>query len=331
MSNLRWTAAALIVAGVALLGYWNFGRAEPASSQAPGSQTAVELGVDADLHGRLLMPADNPWNQDISHEPVDPNSDALIASIGKDRRLHPDFGTAYDGHPWGIPYVVVSGAQPRVPIEFDYKNESDPGPYPVPADAPIEGGPKAEGDRHVLVLDRDHWILYELFSAYPLDGGARWKAGSGAIFDLTTGKSRPAGWTSADAAGLPILPGLVRYDEAVEQKKIAHAIRFTVQRSRHAYVAPATHYAAASNDPNLPPMGMRVRLKADYDISKFPPTDQVILTAMKTYGMIVADNGANWFFDGAPDPRWNDDEIDKLKRVKGSDIEVVKMGEIVTR
>jgi hypothetical protein len=277
------------------------------------------------------MPADNPWNQDVSREPVDPNSDALVAGIGKGHRLHPDFGTVLDGSPWGIPYVVVAGRQQKAPVEFAYKDESDPGPYPVPPDAPIEGGPKAAGDRHVLVLDRDHWVLYELFSAFPLDGGKRWKAGSGAIFDLATGKSRPAGWTSADAAGLPILPGLVRYDEAVEQKKIAHAIRFTVERSRHAYVAPATHFAAASTDPNRPPMGMRVRLKAAYDISKFPPTAQVILTAMKTYGMILADNGGNWFFDGAPDPHWNDDDIDTLKRVKGSDFEVIRMGELVTK
>jgi hypothetical protein len=321
----------MIAAGVALLGFWTLGHAEPVAQPLPQSQTPVDLGANSDLHGRLLMPAGNPWNLDISQEPVDPNSDALIASIGRDRRLHPDFGTAYDGHPWGIPYVVVSGTQPKVPIEFEYKAESDPGPYPVPADAPIEGGPKSEGDRHVLVLDRDHWILYELFAAYPLDGGARWKAGSGAIFELSTGKSRPAGWTSADAAGLPLLPGLVRYDEVVGQKKISHAIRFTVQRSRHAYVAPATHYAAAENDPNLPPMGMRVRLKANYDISKFPPTAQVILTAMKTYGMIVADNGGNWFFDGAPDPRWNNEEIDTLKGVKGSDFEVVRMVDVITR
>lgn len=278
-----------------------------------------------------LMPPDSPWNQDISREPVDPNSDAIIASIGKGRSLHPDFGTTSNGVPWGIPYAVVPGTQPKVPVAFDYKDESDPGPYPIPPDALIEGGPKSDGDRHVLVLDQDHRLLYELFAAYPIDGGKSWKAGSGAIFDLKTGKSRPAGWTSADAAGLPILPGLVLYEEAAEQKKITHAIRFTVERSRHAYVAPATHYAAASTDPNRPPMGMRVRLKADYDISKFGPTAQVILTAMKTYGMIVADNGGNWFFDGAPDPRWNDDEIDTLKRVRGADFEVVKMGEIVTR
>ena len=291
---------------------------------------AGDLGPNADLHGQLLLPPGSPWNQDVSHEPVDPNSQNLITSIGPGKRLHPDFGTSREGNPWGIPYVVVPGDQKRVPVEFDYKDESDPGPYPVPPDAPIEGGPKSGGDRHVLVLDRDRWMLYELFSAFPLEGGARWKAGSGAIFDLKSGKSRPAGWTSADAAGLPILPGLVRYDE-VAAGEIRHAIRFTVVHSRHAYVAPATHFASTSGDPNRPPMGMRVRLKADYDLSGFPKTARVILAGLKRYGMIVADNGGDWFFDGAPDPRWNDDEIDTLKRVKGSDFEVVKMGEVVTR
>ena len=295
-----------------------------------GTAAPAATGPNADLHGRQLLPPDNAWNRDVSRDPVDPNSDNLVESIGKARRLHPDFGTKLDGVPWGIPYVVVPGNQPRVPVEFEEKGESDPGPYPVPPDAPIEGGPKSQDDRHVLVLDRDNWVLYELFSAYPLDGGARWKAGSGAIFDLKTGNSRPAGWTSADAAGLPILPGLVRYDE-VAAGEVRHAIRFTVRHTRHAYVAPATHFASASKDPNRPPMGMRARLKADYDISKFPPTAKVILTALKRYGMIVADNGGDWFFSGAPDPRWNDDEIDTLKRVKGSDFEVVKMGEVVTR
>jgi hypothetical protein len=329
MHYLRRTCAASILVAAILLAAWRRSHADNAPPSA--AQQPVELGPNADLHGRTLMPPGNPWNQDISREPVDPNSDALIAGIGKDRRLHPDFGTTLDGVPWGIPYVVINGSQPKVPVDFDATGESDPSPYPIPADAPIEGGAKSGGDRHVLVLDRDHWVLYELFAAYPLDGGARWKAGSGAIFDLSRGKSRPAGWTSADAAGLPILAGLVRYDEVVGARRIAHAIRFTVQHTRHAYIAPATHFAAASRDPNRPPMGMRVRLKADYDISKFPPTAQVILTAMKTYGMILADNGGNWFFDGAPNPRWNDQEIDTLKRVKGSDFEVVKMGEVVTR
>jgi hypothetical protein len=244
--------------------------------------------------------------------------------------LHPDFGTFYRGNPSGIPYVVVSGKQPRAPVRFRYADESDPGPYPVTPDAPIEGGPRADGDRHVLVLDRDNWKLYEIFSAYP-DGRGGWKAGSGAIFDLKNPRPRPAGWTSADAAGLPILPGLVRYDEAVEAKEIKHALRFTVDHTRRAYVHPATHFASAKTDPDLPPMGMRVRLKASFDVTPYPPECQVILRALQKYGMIVADNGGQWFVSGAPDPRWNDQNLHELKKVKGRDFEVVKMGKLVTR
>jgi hypothetical protein len=243
--------------------------------------------------------------------------------------LHPDFGTVYNGAPSGIPYVVVAGTQPKVPIRFEYPGESDPGPYPVPPDAPIEGGPQSKGDRHVLVVDRDNGKLYELFSSYPEGGG--WRAGSGAIFDLNSNRMRPAGWTSADAAGLPILPGLARYDEACIHKAIRHALRFTIVHSRRAYVYPATHFASSKTDPNLPPMGMRVRLRADYDISNFPQSARVILTALKKYGMIVADNGGDWFVSGAPDSRWNDDELETLKRVKGKDFEVVKMGTLVTK
>ena len=291
----------------------------------------IETGPNVSLEGRRLFPDDNPWNQEISSEPVDPNSDALVASIGAAKPLHPEFGTVWNGAPSGIPYIVVAGDQAKVPVEFRYPDESDPGPYPVPPDAPIEGGPKGDGDRHVLVLDKDNWKLYELFNAFAVDGGKRWRAGSGAIFDLRSNKLRPAGWTSADAAGLPILPGLVRYDEVVEQKAIRHALRFTVKRSRRAYVPPATHYASRSDDPKLPPMGMRVRLKASYDISGFAPPERVILQALKTYGMIVADNGGDWFVTGAPDSRWNDEELHTLTKVKGADFEVVKMKEIVTR
>jgi hypothetical protein len=229
-------------------------------------------------------------------------------------------------------YVVVSGAQPKVPITFTaYGNESDPGPYPVPPDAPIEGGPNGQGDRHVIVIDRDNWKLYELFSAYPVNGGASWRAASGAVFDLNSNALRPAGWTSADAAGLPIFPGLVRYDEVFEQREIKHALRFTAQSTRRAYVYPARHFASNNTNPNLPPMGMRVRLKASFDISRFSPAMQVILRAMKKYGMILADNGSNWYVSGAPDPRWNDDELSTLKSIKGSDFEVVQMGTIVDR
>jgi hypothetical protein len=295
-----------------------------------GDSQPVKLGASASLGGKRLFPADSPWNQDISQEPVDPHSDTLIASIGKDRPLHPDFGTEYQGAPNGIPYVVVDGNQKKVPITFRYADESDPGPYPVPSDAPIEGGPRSKGDRHVLVLDRDAWKLYELFSAYPEPGGG-WKAGGGAIFDLKSNRLRPAGWTSADAAGLPILPGLVRYDEVVEQKAITHALRFTVVKTRRAYVSPATHFASPHKDASLPPMGMRVRLKSGFDLGGYPAEAQVILRALQTYGMFVADNGSNWFVSGAPDPRWNETAMRTLKKVKGRDFEVVKMGPLVTK
>jgi hypothetical protein len=199
----------------------------------------------------------------------------------------------------------------------------------VPPNAPIEGGAKSTGDRHILVIDRDHWKLYELWSAYPQGNG--YKAGSGAIFDLGSNAQRPAGWTSADAAGLPVFPGLVRYDEVAEQKAIRHALRFTIQRSRRAYVPPARHFASGHTDTNLPPMGMRVRLKSTVDISKFPPNARVIAQALKTYGMILADNGSNWFVSGAPDARWSDDELGTLKQLTGKDFEVVKMGPITTQ
>jgi hypothetical protein len=295
---------------------------------AGAADAGPQLGIGASLGGKRLFPEDNPWNQDVSGKPVDPRSETLIASIGPDRPLHPDFGTVYEGAPMGIPYVVVSGQQRRVPVLFQYAGESDPGPYPIPPDAPIEGGPNAKGDRHILVVDRDNWKLYELFDAHP--AGAGWRAGSGVIFDLNSNRERPAGWTSADAAGLPILPGLVRYDEVMEQKVIPHALRFTVRRTRRAYIAPARHFASNSNDERLPPMGMRVRLKANFDVSKYPPPVQVILTALKRYGMFLADNGGDWFVSGAPDPRWNDDDLGTLKRVHGRDFEVVKMGTVVT-
>jgi hypothetical protein len=195
----------------------------------------------------------------------------------------------------------------------------------------IEGGPAAKGDRHVLVFDKDNGRLYELFSAYPVDGGKSWKAYSGAVFDLRSPKPRPQGWTSADAAGLPILPGLARYDEIGGAKKLMHALRFTVTKSRRAYVAPATHFASPHRDENLPPMGMRVRLKADYDLSRFTGSARVILEGLKTYGMIVADNGGDWFISGAPDERWVHDELVQIRKVKGRDLEVVKMGPVTTR
>jgi hypothetical protein len=291
-----------------------------------------DLGPGASLHGKQVLPADNPWNQDISTAPVDPNSDNLINSIGSNVGLHPDFGTVYNGAPNGIPYIVVAGGQSLVPVSWTaYGDESDPGPYPVPPDAPIEGGPNSTGDRHVLVIDRDNWKLYELGYAFPLNGGASWNANCGAIFDLNSNALRPAGWTSADAAGLPIFPGLVRYDEVFEQGEIKHAVRFTAQFTRRAYVHPARHFASTDTSPNRPPMGMRVRLKASFNIAGFSPRMQVILRALKKYGMILADNGSNWYISGAPDPRWSDDELSTLKPIKGSNFEVVQMGTIVTQ
>jgi len=283
------------------------------------------LGAGASLDGRRPFPTDNWWNTDISSQPVDPASATLIAACGL-RNLHPDFGTVWNGAPNGIPYIVVAGNQPEVPVFFLYDAESDPGPYPIPGDAPIEGGPLSDGDRHVLVVDRDNWKLYELFDARPIDDGNSWRAGSGAVFDLNTNALRPAGWTSADAAGLPIFAGLVRYDEAVERGEIRHALRFTCPTTRRAYVEPARHFASSRTDTNLPPMGMRVRLQADYDIAGFPPVVQTVLRALKTYGMLLADNGSGWYISGAPDARWNDEELGALKRVPSSAFEVVRMG-----
>jgi hypothetical protein len=297
-----------------------------------GPAPVPDLGPGASLHGKRVFPADNAWNQDVSNLPVDANSDNLISSMGPAKGLHPDFGTVYAGAPNGIPYIVVSGTQSRVPITFDaYGDESDPGPYPVPPDAPVEGGPNGTGDRHVIVVDRDNWKLYELYTASPANGGTGWRAASGAVFDLSSNALRPAGWTSADAAGLPIFPGLVRYDEVFEQREITHALRFTAQHTRRAYVPPARHFASSNTSPNLPPMGMRVRLKASFDVSRFSPAMQVVLKALKKYGMILADNGSDWFVSGSPDARWSDDELNTLKTVKGSDFEVVQMGTIVER
>ncbi|MGO8671130.1 MAG: hypothetical protein ACLQVD_07180 [Capsulimonadaceae bacterium] len=284
-----------------------------------------DLGDDASLNGKRVFPLDNAWNTPIDTDTVDPNSATLVATIGDDSPLHPDFGSDPD---YGIPYVVVSNTQPYVPIDFTlYGDQSDPGPYPVPPDAPIEGGSSSTGDRHVLVVDRDTWELYEMYYAFPENDGASWDAGSGATWNLNSDALRPAGWTSADAAGLPIFPGLVRYDE-VQAGFIGHAIRFTAPQTLDGYIAPARHCASSLTGSQYPPMGMRVRLKASFDISSFPADDQVILTAMKTYGMILADNGSSWFFQGAYNPNWNDNDLDELKTLTGSDFEVVTMGTI---
>jgi hypothetical protein len=286
--------------------------------------------VGASLNGAIPFPASNPWNTDISAAPVDPNSANLIASIGINTGLRADFGSGlWNGGPIGIPYVVVDNSQPPATINFTaYGNESDPGPYPIPSTAPVEGGLSGTGDRHVIVINRDNNRLYELYVAYAQSGN-RWNADSGAVFDLTSNNVRPGGqpgWTSADAAGLPIFPGLVRYDEAAAGA-IRHALRFTVQTSRRAYVPPATHFASSNTSVNLPPMGMRVRLKASYVIpANFSTEVKAILQAMKTYGMLVADNGSNWFVSGAPDERWNNSVLSsQLGSVKGSNFEVIRM------
>ena len=295
---------------------------------SPNQSLIPELGIGASLNGARPFPANNAWNMDVSRFPVHPNSANLIASIGSSTGLHADFGTFWEGAPIGIPYVVVAGNQPLVPINFtSWPEQSDPGPYPVPPNAPIEGGTSSSGDRHVLVVDRDNWKLYELYSAFPQNNGASWNAASGALWNFNSNKLRPETWTSADAAGLPIFPGLVRRDEVVQMQEIRHALRFTVNVSRRAYVYPATHQAGSTNSLNAPPMGLRVRLKSTFNIEtnpNFSPNVRVILRAMQKYGMIVADNGSNWYVTGTHDPLWNDDELSALSRVKGSDFEVVQ-------
>lgn len=286
--------------------------------------SAAKFGVNADLSGVQIFPKNNAWNTRIDKARVDKSSKRLISRLTG--HLHADFGADWGGGPFGIPYVVVSGSQPKVPVSFLWADESDRGPYPIPADAPIEGGAASDGDRHVLVLDRDNRRLYEIGNAYRQADGS-WQAGAGAIFTLASNKLRHDGWTSADAAGLPILPGLVRYDE-VAAGKITHAIRFTVARTRRAYVHPATHYASSDRSTSLLPMGARLRLKKSFRLSGYHGQARVILQAMKTYGLILADNGSNWFISGTPDARWNDTDLNQLKKVPGSAFEVVKLGKL---
>jgi hypothetical protein len=270
-----------------------------------------------------LFPPDNHWNQRVEGLPVAPNSDAIVRSIGLDDHVHADFGSGrYGGGPIGIPYTTVSRHQRRARVSFDYAGESDRGPYPIPRNAPIEGGRGSDGDRHVIVVDRDRCRLYELYAAHPVAGGRRWRAGSGAIWSLRSNRLRPGGWTSADAAGLPILPGLARYGE-LRQGGIDHALRFTARRTRRAYVYPARHFASQLDDPDLPAMGQRLRLRAGFDLSGFAPQARAVLRGLERYGMILADNGAPWFLSGAPSAGWDNDDLHQLHRVKGSDFEVV--------
>jgi hypothetical protein len=264
--------------------------------------------------GCPVFPKSNAWNQRVDRLPVAANSYRLISSIGLDDRAHPAR--------IGIPFRVVGRRQPHVPVSFEHDDESDPGPYPIPRDAPIEGGRDSDGDRHVVIIDRSSCRLYELFDAHPRDGGARWEAGSGAIFNLRSNDLRPAGWTSADAAGLPILPGLARADE-VRRGSINHALRFTAERTRRQFIAPARHFASGSDDPSLPPMGLRVRLRASFDLRGYPRQARIVLTALKRYGMLLADNGSPWFISGAPSSYWDNDDLRAIKRVHGRDFEVV--------
>jgi hypothetical protein len=294
------------------------------------SCTQIAIGQGASLNGFVPFMANSLWNQDISAAAVDPNSTAIINYIGPSTSVHPDFGAGlYNGSMMGIPYVVVGTGQTPVTINFTaYGSESDPGPMPVPANAPVEGDPSPSGDQHVLVIDQSQCWLYELYLASPAGGGA-WNAGSAAVWDLLSNEQRPYTWTSADAAGLPIFPGLLRYDEVVAGS-VRHAIRFTLQRTRAAFTPPASHWAANSTDPNAAPMGMRMRLKSGFDVSAFSPQNQVILKALKTYGMIVADNGSSMYLSGAPDNRWDNNDLHNLSLLTAQDFEVVQMNPIYT-
>ncbi len=270
-----------------------------------------------------VFPRDNHWNLRVDGLAKAPGSERFVRSIGAGSPVHPDFGSGlYEGRPIGIPFTTVGRSQQRVRVSFDYADESDRGRYPIPRRAPIEGGRGSSGDRHVIVVDRARCKLHELFAAYPVKGGTRWRAGSGATWSLRSNRLRPAGWTSADAAGLPILPGLARYEE-VRRGEIDHALRFTAPRTRKAYVYPARHSASSSDDPDLPPMGLRVRLRAGFDTSGFGKQSRVVLTALKRYGMLLADNGSPWFVSGAPSRGWDNDDLQDLGRVRGSDFEVV--------
>ena len=301
----------------------------PSTPPSQSACSAMDLGTGANLNGFVPFNANDPWRQSVAGAPVDGNSANMVNFIGG-AHLYANFGAGtYDGNIVGIPYTVVSGS-PFTSVNYTaYGDESDPGPMPIATSTLMEGSPNpGDGDRHVLVLDRDNCWLYELGGAYP-QGDGTWQAAAGAVWDLLNANSRPFRWTSTDAAGLPVFPGLVRYDE-VAAGHIDHAIRMTLQRSRAAFVAPASHWAANNSDPNAAVMGMRMRLKADYDISSFPPQAKVILTALKNYGMIMADNGSNLFLTGAPDDRWNNDDLSTLKQVPASAFEVIQMPAIQT-
>jgi hypothetical protein len=270
-----------------------------------------------------VFPANSVWNKPVHRLPLQKNSTTIVRAIGAGLNVHADFGSGlWDGGPIGIPVTVVDRSQPRSSVDFHYDEESDAGPYPIPPDVKIEGGPDADGDRHAIIVDRDSCTLYELFDLWPA-----WDAGSGAIWNMRSNALRPRGWTSADAAGLPILAGLARYDE-VASGVIDHALRFTVKRTRRAFIYPARHFASSYTSPSLPPMGLRFRLRANFPVMSFPPQARVVLRALKRYGMIVADNGSSWYISGVPDPRWDNDQLHTLHRVKGSDFRVVNTSKL---
>jgi hypothetical protein len=281
---------------------------------APASAEPLPGAPDCEI-----FPADNVWNQRVDKLPIRKSSRRIVNSIGANLYVHADFGSGlWDGGPIGIPITVVDSSTPLSSVDFEYDDESDAGPYPIPDDVAIEGGPGADGDRHAIIVNRETCTLYELFALHR----SPWEAGSGAIWDLSSNALRPRGWTSADAAGLPILPGLARYHE-VAAGSIKHALRFTVSRSRRAFIYPARHFASSYTNRALPPMGLRLRLRRNYPVDTHPPQAQVVLRALKRYGMIVADNGSSWYISGAPSPGWDNDDLHTLHRVKGSDFKVV--------
>lgn len=327
----------LAITFVVSLGITACGGAPSSESHGPVSATAAKTvaATSAPIPSATqsprpacgVFPADNIWRADVSKLPVSRTSGTIVNSIGADRHVHPDFGAGtWDGAPIGIPVTNVKPGQKAVKVTFEYAGESDKGPYPLPADAKVEGGTGSDGDRHVILYDATACKVFELYAAYR--SGSAWRAGSGAVFDLRSNKLRPADWTSADAAGLSIFAGLVRYEE-VAAGRITHALRITVPRSRNTYVWPARHAASSSSDPSLPPMGLRLRLKASVNTSTMPHQAKLIAEAMKTYGVIVSDNGSPWYLSGTPDERWNNDALRALKNLQGSNFEVVDTAQLM--
>jgi hypothetical protein len=322
------TAGAIVAVSVLFVGLYGCSASGPpadTTDTTASTEASPTLTPSADVQqppGCTIFPADNVWRADISALPRHASSAAWVASIGSDRTIHPDFGSGlWEGAPFGIPVNQISSGQPGVDVSFEYAEESDKVRYPIPPDVRVEGGPDATGDRHVILLDTDSCVAYELYAAWP-QGDGTWHAGSGAVFDLRSNDLRPAGWTSADAAGLSIIAGLVRYEE-VAAGYIDHAIRFTAPRTRNDYVWPARHAASHSSDAALPPMGARFRLKASVDTSGFPPQARVIAEALKRYGMILADNGSPWYLTGTEDEHWDNDALRALKSLRGGDFEAV--------